>query len=427
MLAAMATATLLTACAEPEVILPGAREDIVPQPEIPENQSPSIKLPAVTQNDSWTHRIGTPRYRTANAALAAQPSVAWSASIGKGENRKTRITADPVVADGRIFTVDAEATISATSTTGAPLWSRDLTSPQDKTGQASTGGLAYGDGKVFVTTGFGALTALDPATGEVLWEQKLQAVGSGTPTVYDGLVYVVSGDATGWALETDTGRIAWQLLSLPNVQNVQSPAAPAVTDRLAIFPFGSGEIQAAFRRGGVSRWTAGLSDVRAGRSVNTVGDISSDPVVVGNTAYVANHSGRMAAFNLETGQRIWTADHGALSPVFPAGGSLFFVSERNVLLRVNARDGSRIWGVRLPTFVKDKPRQQATMHVHYGPILAGNQLVVASSDDKLRFYNPQNGSLSHTVDLPGGAATNPVVADGVLYVVNRKGQLYAFR
>ncbi|WP_348539412.1 PQQ-binding-like beta-propeller repeat protein [Shimia sp. R9_1] len=427
MLAAVATAALLTACAEPEVILPGAREDLVAQPEVPENQSPAINLPSQVQNASWTHRIGSPKYRTANAALSARPTVAWTASIGKGESRKTRITADPVVADGRIFAVDAEATISATSTSGETLWSRDLTSPQDKTGQASTGGLAYGDGKVFVTTGFGALTALDPVTGAVLWEQKLQAVGSGTPTVYDGLVYVVSGDATGWALETDTGRVAWQLVSLPNVQNVQSPAAPAVTDRLVLFPYGSGEIQAAFRRGGVSRWSAGLSDVRPGRSVNTVGDISSDPVVVGNTAYVANHSGRMAAFDMETGQRNWTADHGALSPVFPAGGSLFFVSERNVLLRINARDGSRIWGVQLPQFVKDKPRKQSTLHVHYGPILAGGQLVVASSDDKIRFYNPQDGALTNTVDLPHGAATNPIVAGGVLYVVNRKGELYAFR
>ncbi len=427
MLTAVAAATLLTACQEPEVILPGAREDLVLQADVPENESPAIRLPSQVQNANWTQRIGSPKFRTANAALSSRPNLVWSTSIGQGESRKTRITADPVVAEGRVFTVDAEATISATTTSGAPLWSRDLTSPQDKTGQASTGGLAYGDGKLFVTTGFGTLTALDPATGNPLWEQKLQAVGSGTPSVYDELVYVVSGDATGWALETDTGRIAWQLLSLPNVQNVQSPAAPAITDRLVLFPYGSGEIQAAFRRGGVSRWTAGLSDVRPGRAVNTVGDISSDPVVVGNTVYVANHSGRMAAFDMETGARKWTADHGALSPVFPAGDSLFLVSERNVLLRINASDGTRVWGIQLPTFVKDKPRKQTTMHVHYGPILAGGQLVVASSDEKIRFFDPQSGALTNTVDLPGGAATNPVVAGGVLYVVNRKGQLYAFR
>ncbi|WP_422064989.1 PQQ-binding-like beta-propeller repeat protein [Shimia sp.] len=426
MLAAGA-AVFLAACQEKEVVLVGEREDLIPLGEVTSNESPAIRLPAQSQNASWTHRIGTQKYRTENAALSTRPNLIWSSGVGKGESRKNRITADPIVADGRVFTVDAEATVTATSTAGQLLWSRDLTPVHDKAGQASTGGLAYGDGKVFVTTGFGSLRALDPATGADVWEQKFQAVGSGTPTVYDDLVYAVSGDATGWAIEAATGKVAWQLVSIPTVQNVQSPAAPAVTDRLVIFPYGSGEIQGAFRRGGVSRWTVGLSDARQGRAVNTVGDISGDPVVVGNTAYVANHSGRMASIDLETGTRNWTSEHGALSPVFPAGGSLFLVSEINELLRLDASDGTRIWSVTLPQFVKDKPRKQTEVHAHYGPILAGGQLVVASSDERIRFYDPQSGALTYSIELPHGAATNPVVAGGVLYVVNRKGELYAFR
>lgn len=427
LVASVASAAVLAACAEPEIILVGEREDLFPSEEVVDNQDQALNLPAVTKNASWTGRIGSPSSRIANAALASKPSLIWSASIGKSESRKSRITADPVVADGRIFTVDAEANVYATSTSGQTLWSRDLTPPSDKAGQASTGGLAYAKGKLFVTTGFGSIRALDAATGADIWEQKFQAVGSGSPSVYGDLVYVVSGDATAWALEVETGKVAWQLLSIPNVHNVQSPAAPAVTDRLAVFPYGSGEIQAAFRRGGVSRWTAGLSDTRQGRAVNTVGDISGDPVVVGETIYVANHSGRMAAFEAETGVRKWTADHGALSPVFPAGGSVFLVSETNQLLRLDARDGTRIWGQTLPQFIKDKPTKQSAVHAHYGPVLAGGQLVVPSTDDVVRFYNPRNGLLTHTVELPHGAATNPVVAGGVLYVVNRKGELYAFR
>lgn len=425
--AAGVSAVLLAACQPPERILVGEREDLFPVAEGLENESPAIRLPAQTRNTDWTHRIGTQRYRVDNAALSATPTLLWSASIGKGESRKTRITADPVVAEGRIFAVDAEATVSATTLAGEPLWSKDLTGPREKAGDASTGGIAYGDGKLFVTTGFGSLRALDPATGADLWEQKFQAIGSGTPTVYDDLVYAVGGDATGWALETETGKIAWQLLSLPNVQNVQSPAAPAVTDRLAIFPYGSGELQAAFRRGGVSRWTVGLSETRPGRSVNTVNDISGDPVVVGNTVYAANHSGRLASVDMETGTRNWTANYGTLSPVFPAGGSLFLVSDTNDLLRLNAQDGSPIWSVRLPRFVKSNPNRDPSLHVHYGPILAGGQLVVPSSDELIRFFDPQSGALTYSLDLPHGAATNPVVAGGVLYVVNRKGELYAFR
>jgi outer membrane protein assembly factor BamB len=135
----------------------------------------------------------------------------------------------------------------------------------------------------------------------------------------------------------------------------------------------------------------------------------------------------MAALNTETGERIWTADEGALSPVFPVGNSLYFVSDRNRLIRLDARDGTPIWNVELPYFVKDKPRKQASLHVHYGPILAGSRIVVASSDERLRMFDPKSGEMVFSAEIPGGAATNPVVANGVLYVVSRKGELHAFR
>ncbi len=147
--------------------------------------------------------------------------------------------------------MDSEGQLAAVSTSGEILWTRDLTPPSDKAKDASGGGLAYGAGTLFVTTGFGRLEAINPKDGTVQWEQRLGAIGNGSPTVYGNLVYVVSGDDKGWALDVKTGKVAWQINSIPDVANVQSPAAPAVNERIAVFPFGSGEVQAAFRRGGL--------------------------------------------------------------------------------------------------------------------------------------------------------------------------------
>jgi len=52
---------------------------------------------------------------------------------------------------------------------------------------------------------------------------------------------------------------------------------------------------------------------------------------------------------------------------------------------------------------------------------------VASSDGALRQFDPANGALLAQSELPGGAASNPVVANGTLYVVTKRGQLLAFR
>lgn len=426
---ALVGAAVLTACEEKTPILTGKRENLREAfaASASDNVSRSIRLPAAAANANWTHRSGTQKYRVPHAALSTSPQLIWSTKIGAGESRRHRISADPVIADGRVYSMDALGDVTAVSTSGALLWSRSMLPAGEKSGDGAGGGLAYGEGKLFVATGYGRLTTLNPTTGQTIWEQKLHATGNGSPTVYGGRVYLVAGDDVAWALDAKTGQVDWQISSSPDVKNVQTSAAPALTDKMAVFAFGSGELQAAFRKGGLRLWDSSVSGERAGRAINTVSDISSDPVVVGNVVYSANHSGRLVALNIDNGKRLWTAEHGALSPVWPAGDSLFLLSERNQLVRVDAQDGSNIWAVDLPLFVKDKPRKQVRMHAHFGPVLAGGQLVVASSDGLIRFFDPANGALTGTVELPGGAASNPVVAGRVLYVVSSKGQLHAFR
>jgi len=429
---------LISACTKEEVILQGEREGIrdVLSETGGENALASaeplqgplpLALPATRANADWTQSIASPGTRTAHPALSASPSLAWSVSIGAGDGRRGRITADPVVADGRVYTLDSQARVSAVSTGGKVLWVRDLTPPNDNSNDASGGGLAHGNGMLYVASGFGLLTALDAATGEEVWQQNLRATGSGSPTVAGDLVYLVAGDEVAWALDAADGRIRWQLSATPDIHNVLGAPAPAVTDKYVVFAFGSGEIQGAFRQGGLRRWDTQIAGRREGYSASRVEDITSDPVVDGDRIYVGNHSGRNVALDLGNGERLWTAPDGPLSPIWPAGDSVFLVTDRNELLRISSEDGSRIWSHTLPFFTKDKPKRQAEIFAHHGPIIAGGRLIVASSDGLLRFFDPVSGNPIGSSSLPGGASTNPVVAGGTLYVVNTKGQLLAFR
>jgi outer membrane protein assembly factor BamB len=433
----LATVLALSGCSQNEPILSGEREGIreVLQSEVrraqieetPENRVLPVALPAATVNADWTQRIGTPATRTAHPALSQAPDLAWSVNIGAGDSKRSRITADPVVADDRVFTLDAQATVAAVSTSGSLLWTADLTPPRDRSREGSGGGLAYGDGRVFVSSGFGLLTALDAETGAQLWQQDLGAPGTAAPAVYDGRVYVIAGDDVAWVLDTDTGRVEWQLSATPDIHNVLGGPAPAITDTYAVFAFGAGELQGALRKGGLRLWDAQVAGQREGVASARVLDITGDPVVVGDRVYTGSHAGRIVALRLGSGERIWTANEGRLNPVWPTGGSLFMVTDRNELVRLSDEDGSRIWGHSLPLFTASKPKRQAEIVGHFGPIIAGGQLVLASGDGHLRLFDPASGQMIRAVDLPGGATTNPVVAGRTLYVVSKNGQLLAFR
>jgi outer membrane protein assembly factor BamB len=437
----LAVAMLLAGCAKKDPILPGQREGLrevlsTDQAEAATsevvgasgpNLTEAVRLPAPTVNADWTQRIGTPATRVANPALGAAPSLIWSASIGAGDGARRRITADPVVAGGRVFAMDANGQVSAHSTSGAALWSTTLVPATDSPSDGSGGGLAFGDGKLFASTGFGRISALDPATGNQVWKQELLETGTATPTVFGKLVYIVAGDETAWALDTDTGRIEWRLGATPNANNMVGGPAPAISDKYAVFAFGSGEVQGAFRKGGLRLWDATVAGRRDGLAQSNLTSIVGDPVIRGERVYVGNQSGRMSALKLANGARIWTANEGPMNPVVATDDSVFLVSDKNELVRLRAADGSRVWGAKLPFFVKSKPKRQAEVFAHYGPIMAGGQLVVASNDGYLRFFDPASGALQRSVAVPGGATTNPVVAGGTLYVVGASGQLHAFR
>jgi outer membrane protein assembly factor BamB len=172
-----------------------------------------------------------------------------------------------------------------------------------------------------------------------------------------------------------------------------------------------------------------ISGDRPGQAVGDLSDIGGDPVIDGDRVYVGNFSGVTVALDAASGERIWTAGEGAAGPVWPAGNSVFMVNDLNELVRLDSETGEPIWRVALPDFVETGSflRKGRTVYAHFGPIMAGNRLVVASSDGQLRSFDPTFGDLVGRVALPGGAASSPAIANGVLYVVNKNGQLLAFR
>jgi outer membrane protein assembly factor BamB len=435
-------AVLLMACAPKEVILQGERFPIradldasvpvegQPAPKAPaedENQSVAISLGPQTGGD-WTHRAGNARHLMPHAALSATPKLAWAANIGSGSSRKNRISAAPVVADGRVFTIDSAAAVTATSTTGATLWSTDLTASFDKGGGQSSGGLATAGARVFATTGYGELVALDTASGQILWRQRLDSAISGAPATDGDTVYVSGRDGSAWAVSAADGKVVWQVIGTPGKTAWVGTAAPTIGDRAVIFPSAAGDLMAVLKIGGGTKvWQSSLAGKRLGRAFALTADVTGDAVIAGQTLYAGSGAGRTVALSASSGEQLWAAGEGALGPVAVAGGSLFLVNDEAQLVRLDAATGEVIWAVDMPYFTAEKVKKRKGIYAHYGPVLAGGRVMVASSDGLLRAFDPTNGSLAYTANIPGGAAAQPAVAGGTLYVVSGNGQLLAFR
>ena len=441
-LAAMAGFTLLPGCAVREVILEGERFDpradlsasetvegaapLVDTTNLVTNRADPVGLPPVQGNTDWPQRAGNARHLAPHASLSGAPVRVWTADAGTGNSRRARITAAPVVAAGRVYTIDAESRVTAVSTGGAVLWSVSLTPDFDAT-LLSGGGLAFGEGRLFATTSYGEIVALDAASGAVAWRQRLSSTITGAPAVDGGVVYAVGRDSSGWAVRADNGRVIWTVPGTPTLSGMIGSAAPAVTATTVLFPFASGEVSAVARETGTPLWSSTLAGERRGRAYAGISEITGDPVVAGAVTYVGNQSGRTVAVETETGKRLWTAKDGAYGPVLPVGNAVFLVNDEARLVRLDASTGETVWSVDMPYFLKDKPQKRQAITTHYGPVLAGGRLVVVSGDGLVRLFNPVDGAMVGSAEIPGGAAAPPALAGGLLFVLGGKGQLHAFR
>lgn len=432
---ALAATFGLTACGDRDTILPGQRLDpmAVTSPDGPAIEGPApvsstaLRLMAPQANAEWTHRAGNAAHQPGHPALGAGTTRVWTATIGEGNGKRHRISADPVVGGGLVYTLDSRSRVTATTTGGATAWTADIAPALEGRDSVSGGGLAYEAGRIYATSGFGELVALDAGSGGILWRQRVDAPIGGGPAVQNGVVYVLARNDLGWAVRASDGKVLWQTSGTPSTAGVMGVSVPAVQGSTVVFPFASGQLLAADRDSGATLWTAQIAGTRIGRAIANIRDVTGDPVIAGGMVYGGTSSGRINAVELDSGLEAWSARDGANSPVVVVGGSVFAVNDQAELIRLDAATGGVIWRVALPYYTTERVRRQDRIHAHFGPVLAGGRLFVVSTDGLMRVFDPNSGSLVGQAAIPGGAAAAPAVAGQTIYVVSRSGQLHAFR
>ena len=424
---------ILFACSEPDRILPGKREDAANsfgffnKDEGTISLDNAINLPPMIAKSQWSLISSTVSKDYPNHMLDGDLSEIWSISVGKGDSKKKRLTTDPILFDSKIFTLDSNSVASAFDLDGQLLWRKDLTPAGENSGNIFGGGLTAGQNQIFVTLGYGFLLSLDPRTGEKNWSQRLSGAGNNTAVFDDGLVYLVSGDSKAWVIEADNGRVRWKIDAIGNDTNLISSVSPAINEKYAVFGFGNGEIYVTFKRGGYVLWSSSLSSRNDGRVISAIDDIVASPLIIGRNLYVADGSGKVVSLKIESGERNWTASFGSSSNFWAAGRSLFFISDVNKLVRLNMKTGQTTWVTELPFFVQKRISRSKKTVKHHGPIIAGNQIIIVSSDGYIRFYDPKTGEQKNKLKIKSGATANPIVVNETLYLITQDGKLRAFR
>ena len=120
-----------------------------------------MTLPAAAANPSWTQSGGNAQKSMGNLALGTTLAQAWVAQAGRGSSLTARLASSPIVANGRVYTIDTLGAVRAfDARSGALVWASQT--PVDKGDVPSLygGGIAYDNGYIYSTNGLGYVSAL---------------------------------------------------------------------------------------------------------------------------------------------------------------------------------------------------------------------------------------------------------------------------
>ncbi len=420
---------LLASCSKPKPPIPGVQIPVMSTVSGMDVSvdAPPVTLPQATALADWPQAWFNATHAPGNISAPLGFKPLWHTNIGTKGSYRQPLSAVPIIAGGMVFTMDANAVVRAVSLTdGTIAWHRP-TRPKHSTEPNIGGGVAYDSGKVYASTGYGEILALNAASGKILWRQALDFPTRTAPLVAGGLVSVVVQNDLLLTFDANSGQPGWRFTAAvgsPSITAVGITGAPAYADGIIVAGFSSGMLAAIDANSGTPLWEQSLAGSFGQGSGVDMSDIVASPVIAGGVVYAINLGDTMMAVNLHSGAKVWT--HSAAGTQTPclAGGFVFLVDQTQTVYAVHADDGLVCWSLQLPAFGKPKTKKDPIQWV--GPLLVNGTLVLVSDHKQAALVDPVAGTLKAQVKLAAQADIPPIAAGGVLLQLTRDAKLTAY-
>ncbi|MEM1050796.1 MAG: PQQ-binding-like beta-propeller repeat protein [Pseudomonadota bacterium] len=428
-----ALAMVLTGCGGKDRTTPtiGNRTPILSRIESGATVDPSLAgisvvLPPQQANNEWAQVGGSASKSYGHLALSDNPTKVWTKSIA-GSSNSVRLAAAPVTGNGKLFVEDTDGAVYAfDKQTGSEVWrSEDDNMSSDMRPSAFGGGVSFDNGIVYATNGAGDVKALDAETGEEIWKVHPAGPLRGSPTIAFGQLYVMTQDNQIIALNAADGALLWNESGSSTQSGVFGVAAPAAGQGTIIAGYSSGELSAYRYENGRTLWADALARTNISTKVSSVTDIDADPIIDSGRVYALGQGGRMAAYELVTGQRIWELNLAGISTPAIAGEWIFTLTDDARLLAIARSTGRVRWITQLQTHRNVKKKKDPIFWT--GPVLAGGHLWVASSRGEVWKVSAGEGSSQLFADVDKPVSLAPVVSDNMLYILDDSGTVHAWQ
>lgn len=420
---------LLAACATKKNVIPGKQIPVVAtntgmdvSPD-----APAVTMPPAVALSSWPQPQANAAHAPGNVAAPLNFKKRWTADVGVGGGYRATLRASPLIAGNQAFSMDSDASVRAHALDdGHMLW-HTPTRPKHASQHNMGGGISYDSGKIYATTGYNEIMALDAANGKVLWRQPLDLSPRCAPLVAGPLVAVTILADVLLTFDAATGTPGWRFsgnAGQPTDAAVGITGAPAYSDGIIVAGFSTGTLAGIDAKSGTPLWEQSLASGYGQASELDFSDIVAAPVITNGVVYAVNLGDTLMAVDLHSGVKVWTHGAAGINPLACAGEFVFLLDGQQKLYAIHADDGLVRWSLQLKAYNNTKSKSGPILWA--GPVLVNGQLVMANDHGQMAVVDAVAGKLTTTINIDGPADVAPIAAAGMLLQLTRNAKLTAY-
>jgi len=334
---------------------------------------------------------------------AAEVRQLWKARIGKSDGHALQ----PAVVGSAVFAAAADGDV-ARYEDGKEVWRAELK-------HALSGGVAADERLVVVGTPKGEVIALSAADGRPLWKARVTSDILAPAAIGDGLVVVRSGDHRLFAFDVQDGNRRWVYQRTTPPLAVRATAAPVIADRLVFAGFPGGKLVAVATGNGAVAWEGNVAQPKGSTELERIADVVAAPVLGAREVCAVAFQGRLACFDLSTGNSTWTRDVSSSVGVAIDADHVYVTDDQGVVQAFDRVSGSSVWK-------QDKLLNRMVS----GPLVRRGMIAVTDTKGLVHFLKRGDGEFAARAETDGTPIAGvPVAFAGGVLVQTRDGALHA--
>lgn len=260
----------------------------------------------------------------------AQLAEVWRFGAGKSDN----FVFEPAVIGGTVYVASREGSVARIDD-GRQIWKIDA-------GKKLSGGVGANERMLVVGTEKGEVLAFS-ADGKPMWQGSVTSEVLSAPEVSDDMVFVRSADSRIQAFAAADGARKWNYQRANPALTLRTHAGLITTPSLVLAGFPGGKLVAINRTTGSAVWESNVALPKGSTELERIADVTSPPVIAGREVCAAAFQGRVACFELSSGNTVWTRDISSSAGIDIDTQNLYISDDKGAVHALDRATGASLW------------------------------------------------------------------------------------